>query len=251
MTARQTLVRGAVGVAGLALFGMLGYGAVAASTWYRYGRVGAPEGPRESDALLNRFMPAYEIVERHRIRVHAPTSIALAAAKELDLNESVVVRAIFKAREIALHAKPDRTTRPRGIIAQTRAIGWGVLADVADREIVMGAVTQPSLGDVKFRSVPPEEFAAFNEPGYVKIAWTLRADAIGTSESEVVTETRATTTDGFARANFRRYWAYVSPGVVLIRKMSLGLVKQDAERRYRSAGSTTVKIVPPEGGNSI
>lgn len=29
------------------------------------------------------------------------------------------------------------------------------------------------------------------------------------------------------------------------------IVKRDAERRYRSAGSTTVKIVPPEGGNSI
>lgn len=60
-----------------------------------------------------------------------------------------------------------------------------------------------------------------------------------------------TTTDAFARENFRRYWAFVSPGVVLIRHMSLRLVRRDAERRYRAADKTTVKIVPPEGGTSM
>ena len=29
-----------------------------------------------------------------------------------------------------------------------------------------------------FRSVPADEFAAFDEPDYVKIAWTLRADPV-------------------------------------------------------------------------
>ena len=29
--------------------------------------------------------------------------------------------------------------------------------------------------NVVFRSLLPDEFAAFHEPGYVKIAWTLRA----------------------------------------------------------------------------
>jgi len=48
-----------------------------------------------------------------------------------------------------------------------------------------------------------------------------------------------------------RYWAYVSPGVVMIRKMSLRLVKRDAERRYRAVGSTTVNNVPPSAGKSI
>jgi hypothetical protein len=251
MTARKSFTRGLVGLAGLAAFGMVGYGAVAASTFYRYGRVDAPEGPHESDPLLDRFMPTYEAVERHRIRVHAPAPITLAAAKESDVNDSAVVRAIFRAREIVLRSQTNWSPRPHGIIAETRALGWGVLADVPDREIVMGAVTQPWLGDVKFRSLPPQEFAAFSEPGYVKIVWTLRADAINASESVAITETRVTTTDAFARVNFRRYWSWVSPGVVLIRKMSMRLVKAEAERRYRATGNITVKIVPPEGGTSM
>ena len=88
-----------------------------------------------------------------------------------------------------------------------RSIGWGVLADVPGREIVMGAITQPWLADVVFRALPPEEFAAFDEPGFVKIAWTLRADPVTATTSIFRTETRVTTTDPTARARFRRYWS--------------------------------------------
>ena len=64
----------------------------------------------------------------------------------------------------------------------------------------MGTVTQPWVANVLFRSVSPEEFMAFNEPGYVKIAWTLRVDPINASESVARTETRVATTDPAARA---------------------------------------------------
>jgi hypothetical protein len=38
---------------------------------------------------------------------------------------------------------------------------------------------------------------------------------------------------------FRRYWSLVSPGVVLIRRLSLGLVKTEAERRARDVRAET------------
>ena len=79
--------------------------------------------------------------------------------------------------------------------------------------------------------MPPAEFTAFHEPDYVKIAWTLRADPRGPDESVFRTETRVVATDPVARAKFRRYWAFVSPGIIMIRWLSLGPVKADAERR--------------------
>jgi hypothetical protein len=85
--------------------------------------------------------------------------------------------------------------------------------------------------------VPPQDFAAFNEPGYVKIAWTLRADPVDAGSSIFRTETRVTTTDEIARARFRRYWSFVSPGVVLIRRMLLSPLKREAERRALEAGA--------------
>ena len=106
-----------------------------------------------------------------------------------------------------------------------------MLAERPGREIVVGAVTQPWEANVTFRSVSAERFAAFNEPDYVKIVWTLRADAIGDRVSIFRTETRAVATDASARAKFRRYWAFLSPGIILIRRMMLGQVKAEAERR--------------------
>jgi hypothetical protein len=251
MTIQRSVARTTLTLASAVAASAISYGAYAAFTWMRYGKTMPPDGPYAIDPLLDQFMPVYEVVERHHIRVNAPAAITFDTMKESDLSDSAVVRAIFKAREVALRAQPDGRDRPRGLIAQTCALGWRPLAEVPGREIVMGAVTQPWLADVVFRGLSPEEFASFNEAGYVKIIWTLRADPITPSMSEAITETRVVTTDAFARSKFRRYWSYVSPGVELIRRLSLRVVRRDAERRYRSAGSAMMKIVPPRLGTSM
>ena len=206
------------------------YGLLAATAWLRYGHASAPRAD-ERDDLLERFMPRYDVVERHRIRVAAPAHVTLEAAKQQDLLRSGVTRAIFAARETILGASPLEPEPPRGLLAATQAMGWGVLADVPGREIVMGAVTRPWEANVTFRALPPDEFAAFAEPGFVKIVWTLRADAIDEDTSLFRTETRAVATDAPARFLFRRYWACFSPGIGLVRALSLRPVKRDAERR--------------------
>lgn len=184
-------------------------------------------------------MPSYEVVERHHVRVGAPAEVAFAAATEMDLQQSPVIRTIFKAREWTMGSHAARGPVPRGLLAQMQAIGWGVLAEVPGREIVMGAVTQPWLADVVFRALPPDTFAAFDEPDYVKIVWTLRCDPIGDAQSVFRTETRVSTTSPTARAKFRRYWSLVSPGIILIRWMSLGPVKAEAERRTHATSRVT------------
>ena len=49
------------------------------------------------------------------------------------------------------------------------------------------------------------------------------------------------TTDPTARAKFRRYWSFMSPGIILIRWMSLGPLKADAERRAWAARAGSPK----------
>jgi hypothetical protein len=86
-----------------------------------------------------------------------------------------------------------------------------------------------------FRALPPGEVAAFSEPGFVKIAWTLRADPVDDDTSIFRPETRAVATDATARARVRRYWAFASPGIALFRRLSLRPLKLDAERRAQMA----------------
>jgi hypothetical protein len=207
-----------------------------ATAWSRYGHPPRPADD-EADPLLDRFMPEYEVVERHHIRVAAPPAVTLAAAREMDLLESRIVRLIFKGRELMMGAAPDDAMRPRGLLALVQSLGWVVLAELPGREVVVGCATQPWEPNPRFRGVPPGAFAAFAEPGYVKIAWTLRADPDGASDSIFRSETRAIATDAAARARFRPYWSCLSPGIILIRRLMRGPLRAEAERRATRAGA--------------
>jgi hypothetical protein len=225
------------GVGAVALFGL---GHVAAR-WLRYGHVRKHRGP---PTLLDRFLPEPEVLERHHTKVKAPVDITYAAARDMSLAKSRLVRTIFRGRELLMRSTAADERPPQSLIDDVLSIGWGVLAQESGREMVLGAVTQPWKGDVKFRALPPDEFATFDEPGFAKIAWTIQARPIGPDTSWFYTETRVATTDPEARKHFRRYWTAVSPGVRIIRRESLRLVRADAERRYRAA----LEAAPATGG---
>jgi len=209
---------------------LFGLGHVA-TRWLRYGHVRKRTGP---PTLLDRFLPECEVLEQHQTRVAAPANVTYTAAREMSLMGSPVVRAIFRGRELLMRSPASEQRPPQSLIDEVLSIGWGVLAQEPGREIVLGAVTQPWKSDVKFRALPPDEFAKFNEPGFAKIAWTIRAEPLGPAASRFYTETRVATTGADARKRFRRYWTMVSPGVRLIRRESLRLVRADAEHRHRA-----------------
>lgn len=133
-------------------------------------------------------------------------------------------------------ASGPRRDLPRGLVDRMKALGWGVLSETPGQEMVFGAVTQPWMADVAFGALPPDQFASFHQPGFVKIAWTLRVDPLDGGQSLVRTETRAAATDDDSRRRFRRYWMWVSPGVRLIRRLILRMLKREAEREQRPAG---------------
>ncbi|HET7699023.1 MAG TPA: hypothetical protein VFK57_25110 [Vicinamibacterales bacterium] len=223
------MVRTAVGAAAAgAAIAAAGYVTLVGNAWMRFGRGPGGHAREDQDALLDAFVPVYDVVERHHIVVDAPASVTLASARALNAGGSYLSRAIFKTRELVMGAE-NKPMPAGGLLAAMLQIGWGVLAEQPEREIVLGAVTRPWEPSPVFRTIPASEFAAFNEPGYVKIALTLRADALGDDRSVFRTETRAIATDAEARRLFRRYWALVSPGVALIRLAMLKPVKAAAE----------------------
>jgi hypothetical protein len=232
-----------IGAGGLALLA-IPYAAYVATTWYRYGRT-PPENSRNGvprGSLIERFMPTGEVAERHEIRVNAPAEYTFAAARDMDVNRSPLVRAIFAVRTLPSRLRgeaPRQSFKP--LLAETLALGWRILAEAPDREVVVGAVTQPWRADVEFRGVEPDAFAGFAEPGYAKIVWTLETEPLGPTASRFRTQTRVCTTDLRSRELFRRYWAVFSPGILLIRQQSLKLVKAEAERRFHASArvSTT------------
>ena len=202
MKVTRRLEWGLGGAAALLGVAAASYAAFVGSAWLRYGQPVAP-GPDEADPLLDVFIPKFDVVERHHLDVAAPAAVTFGALMDMDLDQSKLVRAIFRGRQLLMGAEADTGTLGRSLVEVTKELGWVVLAEIPGHEIVMGAVTRPWEPNVTFRGIPPDAFAAFDEPDYVKIAWTLRADPVSLHSSIARSETRAVCTNASARGKFR------------------------------------------------
>src|SRR5688572_30361209 len=116
----QVTVRWLAAAAGVAVGAYATYVGV---TWFRYGHT-APTAKGEEDPLLDRFMPTYDVVDRHQIRVDAPAAVTLDVARTMDLFEMPAVRAIFRGRELVLGATSNVRPRPGGLLAEMQSLGW-------------------------------------------------------------------------------------------------------------------------------
>jgi hypothetical protein len=131
--------------------------------------------------------------------------------------------------------------KPQGIMEETAALGWGVLAQQPGTFVVCGAACQPWLANVTFSPLAPAEFAAHANPGQVKIAWTLEADALGPALTRFAQETRVVATDEHARTQFRRYWRWARFGIIAIRLLMIPALRREAERRWVTAQTRNLK----------
>lgn len=226
MNALTTIRIAAAGAA--AFFG--GWAAVGTLTWLRYGHQRRDLG---SAGPIDLFVPDPEVDECHEVHVDAPADVTFATAARLDLQASPVNAAVVWLRTLPARLRGEEVRHAAasdGLVAETRALGWGELASDPGRELVMGAVCQPWEGEVVFRPLPPERFAAFDEPGYAKIVWTLEVEPAGENACTFRTRTRVVTTDAEARRQFRRYWSIFSPGILLIRLEILRMLRSAARR---------------------
>ena len=224
-------MRRAVKVIGGAVAAAAGaYGGYVVLTYLRLGR---PSSEAARQSPLDQVMPEYEVRDRHSVRVAAPATITFDAARWISFRDSRIARTLFALRALPgrLSGTPLAPVEQRPFLDEVITLGWRQLAETPDRQLIMGAVTQPWRQEVRFRGLPAEEFVAFRESGYAKIAWTLEVEPTGPSSSVFSTETRVVTTDPLSRERFRRYWAFLSPGILIIRYEMLRLVRAEAERR--------------------
>lgn len=190
-----------------------------------------------SPSLLDRFIPHPEARERFEVCVRAPASLVMEVACNFDMQSLPVVKAIFWLRERALRSESPAPRKPQGILEETRALGWGLLAEQPGTFVACGAACQPWHANVTFSPVAPAEFLAYATPGQVKIAWTLEAHAQGPALTRFAQETRVAATDGHARTLFRRYWRWARFGIISIRLLMLPAIRREAERRWATEQS--------------
>lgn len=205
---------------------IVGWALWAGVAWTRFGHP-AQAAPADSD--VTRFLPNPEVAEHQERIAQSPPAVVFRSAQRFRMEDSPVIGSIFRVREI-LFREPHETGGPTRLplVTMARTIGWGLLDSLPSRELIFGAVTQPWRGEVHFRALEPDRFAAFDSAGYTKIVWAIAVDSLGPGRSRIRTETRAATTDALSRARFRQYWSIYSPGIVWIRHEALRVIAKDA-----------------------
>jgi hypothetical protein len=98
------------------------------------------------------------------------------------------------------------------------------------RSITIGLIGEfwKLTGGVDVEVTGPDEFEAFDEPGYVKTAMDFIIEP-HRSGTRVTTTTANTTTSPDAATKFGRYWRVVGPGSKVIRLDMLHALKRRAE----------------------
>jgi hypothetical protein len=183
---------------------------------------------------LDDFLPEYHFSERHVVRVHAAPARVSAALKEVTFGELKVYDALMRVRSMASgRFRGSRSSALAGrrildVMAHPRS-GFLPLHEDA-REVVMGMVGRPWASGREPSVDGAAGFAAFDEPGSVKIAFNLLVEDEGGGWSRVVTETRVRATDDAAKRVMGRYWRLIYPGSGMIRRMWLNAIRDRAER---------------------
>lgn len=159
-------------------------------------------------------LPVYHHNERHSIHVAASPERALAAARATALEDVPLVRALFRLR--GLRAAPTGSLWD-ALVAE----GFQPFRD--DTLVLIGKPWSPRGG---LRRV--DDFVAFAEPGWAKMALDLRAVPDGAG-ARIETETRVFLTDRASRRRFAPYWLVVRPFSGFTRRSWLKAAKRLAE----------------------
>lgn len=193
--------------------------------------------------LMDRYVPDPDFLESRDLEVEAVPEAVLAAIKGADLSDPVI-NTLFAVRDL-----PNRVARRLGRGTQTDAgrvsftnipdagPGWVELDEEPGRELVLGAVGRFWRRDYGARDVAPEDFAAFDEPGYLKLAVSSRVEQRGYDQSVLHYEARIEATDDEARRQFVRYWKVIGPGNEVIVRRALQRIKAEAEWRECLTGA--------------
>ena len=195
--------------------------------------------------LLEHYLPRYDVTEVDSMVVNVDVDTTWQAVRHGDLSRSLVIRALLELRGLPvrlgrlINGLPRASARPPLTLGDMPRAGFLLLAEKPGAEIVFGQISRPwkvSAPTGGTPAVSPEEFAEFDAPGYAKIAFNIRVEPYGSGRTRVTTETRTATTDPASRRRFGMYWRLIGPFSGLIRRLTLRLVKSDAEKQPGTKG---------------
>jgi hypothetical protein len=195
------------------------------------------DSDQAASTVLDRLLPTFQAVERHSVTVTASAERVWAALTQVTTGELRLFRLLMGVRVLPgrlLGSPRARFEADEPLLGWAVRSGFTILGEDARQELVVGAIGQPwrLAGGRGMAVVDGNDFAAFDQAGYAKMAANFRLDPIaGGRAIQLSTETRVACTDPISARRFARYWRLVRPASGAIRRSWLAAIKRRAERR--------------------
>lgn len=205
----------------------------------------APDASAEA-MLIDRYLPSFQATQIEHLVVDADIGTTWAALVDLDLLDvhSPPLDAAFFVRGLPARVMTRLGRTPAGGDTGPTALrlwgidehdveGWLPLGERPGREVAFGAIGRfwkPNIEWYDVTTMTAEQFAAFDEPGWGKIAANFSLRQYGAERTLVSYEARTATSDRDSAQKFARYWSLIRPFVGYVERAALATVRRDAEQ---------------------
>jgi hypothetical protein len=197
------------------------------------------------DMLIDHYLPRFDVTRIEHTVVDADVATTWLALRRLDLmrvhtplmDAAMAVRGLpARVSSRFGHQAPPPPQPARLLLTDPGAAlaGWLSLGERTESEIALGAVGRFWRPDIEWYDVSamtPAQFAAFDEPGWGRIAASFSLRHYGASRTLVSYEARTATGDPDAARRFAHYWTVIRPFVGHILRATLDTLRRDAEAR--------------------
>lgn len=177
---------------------------------------------------LDALLPDYSFNEYHNMRINASPEKVKHALQTTGVGDIPAIHLLLKIRGIENKDLNHKVTNNKA--TQTIFSTPDFDFFVADStEFISVMILKASAKNPPPEVTTAEQFMAFNEPGYVKVAFNFRFISLDNGQTLVSTETRnyaMTNEDGRI---FGRYWRIIYPGSAIIRRLWLDKLAEKAE----------------------
>lgn len=190
-----------------------------------------PRYGREVAAVLDDFLPDAPYRTRYATTIATDGEATWRAMRTITARDLALTRILVAVRRMSLSTlRPDQEETDRPLLETFVERDFTVLREDEPRALVLATTGRPwQLRSQLSAPAGTEDFAAYDEPGAVRIAMSFELAEAGEGRTRLSTETRVSPTDDAAAGRFRRYWTVVRPGSDVIRLDVLRAVRRRAE----------------------
>jgi hypothetical protein len=181
---------------------------------------------------LDSILPMPRLLEVDGVDLAIRPGQAWEQVRHGDLGRSPITRALFSIRalpgRLAGHHDEPRTLRIDDLTSSVARPGFHVLHDEPGKEVVVGAIGKVWQADIPFVHVATaEDFAAFDDPGFIKVAWAIQIAPRGETNTHLTIEVRVDATDEESWKKFRAYFVLIGSASRFIRRSLLASLARE------------------------